>query len=487
MNAPIVRIYAFFLILFATLVALTSNWSVFQASELEANADNRRPLLEEQRVARGEIRSSDDELLAESVRSGKGERRQFTRDYPTGELFAHPVGYSFIEEGRTGIEQSFNDTLVGNENEFLSIVDQIRGRTEEGSDLTLTLDAGAQELATELLGAEGAPGALVAIEPATGAVRAMASTPSYDPNAIPEQIDALNNPPEGTPPVLINRATQNPYPPGSTMKVVTAAAALDSGEYTPDSVVDGSSPIDVSGVPLENFGGESFGEITLTEALTNSVNTVWAQVGEDLGTETMVEYMERFGFYETADLQYPESQMRASGPTRGNRLVKSGFDVGRVAIGQGGGEGQMLATPLQMALVAATVANGGVQMNPTFLQEVTDPDGRVSAELDPSERRRVISSTSAEQLTQMMVNVTNEGTAMGLTVDAGEFAGKTGTAERDRETSLNQPWFVMFAPAEDPQIAIAATIETCQGCFGGEVAGPIATAVADELLSGGGG
>jgi peptidoglycan glycosyltransferase len=151
MNAPIVRIYAFFLILFATLVALTSNWSVFQASELEANAENRRPLLEEQRVARGEIRSSDGELLAESVRSGKGERRQFTRDYPTGELFAHPVGYSFIEEGRTGIEQSFNDTLVGNENEFLSIVDQIRGRTEEGSDLTLTLDAGAQELATELL------------------------------------------------------------------------------------------------------------------------------------------------------------------------------------------------------------------------------------------------------------------------------------------------------------------------------------------------
>lgn len=485
MNTPIVRIYAFFLLLFASLIALTSTWAIFDASDLEANTANKRPLFEQQRVARGKILSADGELLAVSERQGKGENRTFERSYPTAELFAHPVGYDFIDQ-RAGIELSFNDTLVGKENEFTSIIDQLRGRTEKGSDLTLTLDAGAQQTATDLLNGESAPGAVVAIEPDTGAVRVMASTPSYNPNTIPADIDALNNPGEGATPVLINRATQNPYPPGSTMKVVTAAAALDSGEYTPDSVVDGSSPIDVSGVPLENFGGESPGPITLTQALTESVNTVWAQVGEDLGTETMVDYMERFGFYEKPDLQYPESQLRASGPTKGSRLVKSGFDVGRVALGQGGAEGQMLATPLQMALVAATVANDGVQMKPTFLEEVTDPDGRVSAELDPTENRRVISNESADQLTQMMVNVTNEGTAAGLTVDAGEFAGKTGTAERDN-TGLNQPWFIMFAPADDPQIAVAATIETCQGCFGGETAGPIATAVADQLLSGGGG
>lgn len=483
MNAPITRLYAFLLILFGLLVVFTSQWAVFDAEDLEASADNRRPLLEEQKIKRGEIRSSDGELLAVSEPRGKGETRRFVRSYPKGELFGHPVGYSFIEQGRAGIEQSENDVLVGDENEFATIIEQLTGSTEAGSDLTVTLDASAQQLAMDLLGGAGAPGALVAIEPETGAVRAMASTPGYDPNAIPEELESFNNPPEGAAPVLINRATQNPYPPGSTMKVVTAAAALDSGEFSPDSTIDGSSPADISGVPLENFGGESFGQITLTDALTNSVNTAWARVAEQLGTDTMVEYMERFGFYERPPLNYPDEQMRASGPTKGNRLVKSGFDVGRVAIGQGGAEGQMLATPLQMAMVAAAVANDGALMEPTFLEQVTDPDGRVTEELDPEQIRQAISTDSAQQLTEMMVNVTEEGTAAGLSVGGTTFAGKTGTAERNLE-GLNQPWFLLFAPAENAEIAVVATVETCQGCFGGEVAGPIATAVAEDLLGG---
>jgi penicillin-binding protein A len=480
-NAPIIRLYGVLLLLFALLVAFTSNWAVFQAEDLEARAENKRPLLEQQRIKRGEIRSSDGELLAVSEPRGRQERKRFVRSYPEGELFGHPVGYDFIDEGRTGIEQSENDVLVGEQNEFATILEQLTGSTEEGSDLTTTLDAGAQRVAMQMLGGEGAPGAVVALEPKTGAVRVMASTPGYDPNLVPEQLEELNNPAEGADPLLINRATQNPYPPGSTMKVVTAAAALDSGEFTPDSTVDGSSPAEISGVPLENFGGESRGQTTLTDALTFSVNTAWARVAEQLGTDTMVEYMERFGFYSRPEFDYPPDQVRASGPTKGNRLVKSDFDVGRVAIGQGGGEGQMLATPLQMAMVAATIANEGKLMRPTFLQEVRDPDGRVSEELDPDEVRRVISEETAAQMTEMMVNVTEEGTASGLDVGGAQFAGKTGTAERDLE-GLNQPWFLLFAPAADPEVAVVATIERCQGCFGGEVAGPIATAVAEELL-----
>jgi penicillin-binding protein A len=483
MNAPIARLYAFLLLLFGLLVLFTSNWSVFDAEDLEARVENKRPLLEQQKIKRGEIRSADGELLAVSEPVGRGERKRFVRSYPTGELFGHPVGYDYVDEGRTGIEKSENDLLVGKENEFATILEQLSGSTMQGSDLTITVDAGAQRLATDLLSRQSSPGAVVAIEVKTGAIRVMASTPGYDPNLVPEQIDQLNDPPPGAPPVLINRATQNPYPPGSTMKVVTAAAALDSGEFTPDSTVDGSSPQEISGVPLENFGNESFGTITLTDALTNSVNTAWANVGEQLGTETMVDYMERFGFYGRPDIDYPPEQIRASGPTRGNRLVKSGFDVGRVAIGQGGAEGQMLATPLQMAMVAATIGNGGKLMRPTFLQEVTDRDGRVTEELDPDEIRQVISPDSAAELTAMMVNVTEEGTAAGLNVGSAPFAGKTGTAERNNE-GLNQPWFLMFAPADDPEIAVVATIETCQGCFGGEVAGPIATAVAENLLGG---
>ncbi len=485
MNAPIARLYVVVLLLFTLLIAFTSKWSVFDASELEAKTENKRPLFAQQQIARGEIRSADGELLAVSRPRGKGEAKRYVRDYPTGSLFGNPIGYDFLDFGRTGIEQSENDILVGESNEFATILEQLSGSTEEGSDLTITIDAGAQRLATEMLSAaQGTDGgALVAIEPSTGAVRAMVSTPGFDPNEIPARLEEFNNLPPGDS-VLFNRATQSGYPPGSTMKVVTAAAALDSGEFTPESTVDGSDGQDISGVPLANSGGFSQNPITLTDALTNSVNTAWANVAEALGEDTMVEYMERFGFYSLPPLDYPDSQMIASGPRKSNgRLTRSAFDVGRVAIGQGGEEGQMQATVLQMATVAATVANGGKRMAPTFVQEVTDPDGRVSDELDPDEVEQVISEETAAQLTEMMTNVTEEGTASGLTLFGGStpFAGKTGTAEIDLE-GLNQPWFVMFAPADDPQIAIAATLERCQGCFGGDTAGPIATAVAEELL-----
>lgn len=484
MNTPITRLYAFLLLLFSLLVLFTSNWSVFDAEDLEAKTANKRPLLEQQKIKRGEIRSADGELLAVSEPRGKGEGKRFVRSYPTGELFGNPVGYDFVDEGRTGIEQSENDVLVGEENEFATLIEQLSGSTEEGSDLTITIDSGAQRLATDLLGQQG-PGALVALEPATGAVRAMVSTPGFDPNEIPERLNEFNNLPEGEDSVVLNRATQGRYAPGSTMKVVTAAAALDSGEFEPDSTVDGSDGQVISGVPLQNSGGFSQNPITLTDALTNSVNTAWANVAEQLGEDTMVEYMERFGFFELPPLDYPESQMTASGPRRTDgRLTRSGFDVGRVAIGQGGEEGQMQATPLQMAMVAATIANGGTLMEPTFLQQVTDPDGRVSEELDPDEYRDVVSEETAAQMTEMMTNVTEEGTASSLSVaNADSFAGKTGTAERDL-AGLNQPWFLMFAPAQEPKIAIAATVESCQGCFGGDTAGPIATAVAEDLLAG---
>jgi peptidoglycan glycosyltransferase len=483
-NASITKLYTFLLILFVALVALTSNWTVFDAEELEASSENKRPLFEEQQIARGEIRTVDGEVLAVSEPQGKGQSRIFVRDYPQGELFGNPVGYDFITQGRTGIEQSENDVLVGESNEFATIIEQIRGATQQGSNLTVTLDASAQRLATDLISQQG-PGSLVAIEPSTGAVRAMVSSPGFDPNTVNDEggIDALNN---ADPPRILNRATQELYPPGSTMKVVTAAAALDSGEFTPETTVDGNSGIDISGVPLENSGSEDFGTIPLTDALTFSVNTVWAQVAEELGPETMVEYMKRFGFYSDPPLDYPDGQMIPSGPynTDGD-LVEEGFDIGRVAIGQGGEEGSLLATPMQMAMVAATVANDGKLMEPTFLQEVTDPDGRVTEELDPDEFSEVMSEESAQQLTEMMTRVTQEGTATSLSLSGGAtFAGKTGTAEKNIETRLNQPWFVMFAPAEDPQIAIAATVEECTACFGGQVAGPIATAVADELLGG---
>jgi penicillin-binding protein A len=489
-NTPIVRVFALLLLLLGTLVYFTSKWAVFDAEALEENNQNRRPLIAEQQIPRGDITTADGELIAESLPQGGGNRPVFVRTYPQGALYGHPVGYSFVEVGRTGIELAENDLLIGEENEFETIIDDILNRTQEGADVSLTIDADVQRVATDALnsaiagnGLPGTGGAAVAIEPSTGAVLAMASSPGFDPNVVQDEQQFRELTQDQTAP-LVNRATQSTYPPGSTMKVVTAAAALDSGEFAPETTLSGATGIEIGGVPLENAGGQSFGQIDMRFALTNSVNTYFAQVGEQLGTDTMVTYMERFGFYADPELDYPDNQMRASGIYNADGdLVRDDFDVGRVAIGQGGAEGQNLASATQMAQVAGTIANGGVLMEPTFLREATDPDGRTIEELDPDEQNRVVSEEVAAQVTEMMTSVTQEGTASSLTVDGVTFAGKTGTAEKDIETSLNQPWFIGFAPAQDPQVAVAATIESCTGCFGGEVAGPVATQIMETALA----
>jgi peptidoglycan glycosyltransferase len=492
LNPPIVRLYGLLLLLFAALIGFTSYWAVFDSTALKDNPQNRRPLIVEQTVKRGLIKTADGVVVAQSHPVGGGKHPVYVRGYPQGSLFGNPVGYSFVDLGQTGIERSQNAALAGERNEFTSILDQIRGVPQEGDNVTLTIDANAQRVATQALqsaisstpGAAGSGGAVVALDPTTGAVKAMASVPGYDPNSLENAKvrKRLSQPSSGAP--IVNRATQSTYPPGSTMKVVTAAAALDSGQFTPDSVLSGRSPQTIDGLPLSNAGGEQFGDINMTTALTFSVNTYFAQVGEQLGTSTMVSYMKRFGFYADPQLDYPGDQMAPSGAYNSSgHLVTSAFDVGRVAIGQGGAEGQDLTTPLQMAEVAATVANGGKLMRPTFVQQVTDPDGRVTAKLSPKVQSTAVSPQTAAELTDMMTHVTQEGTAAGLTMGGVTFAGKTGTAEiGDPANGINQPWFIAFAPAVNPQVAVAATIERCQGCFGAEVAGPIATQVMESLL-----
>lgn len=486
MNDAIVRLFLGLLFLFSLLVAFTSNWAVFDADELKMKTENKRPLFEAQQIERGKIFTSDGAVIADSRQKGAGDQLRYIRQYPEGALFGNPIGYSFITQGTVGFERSEQSVLTGEENEFTTILDQIRGQQREGSDIVTTLDADAQQLATDQLAAQPSPGAVVAIVPDTGAVRVMASTPGYDPNTVPSEIDQLN---QADPSVLKDRTIQEPYPPGSTMKVVTAAAALDSGAVDADEPIDSPSGLEISGVPLANDFDEDFPGETMEDALTNSVNTYFAQVGERVGAETLLDYMKRFGFEKDPEVEIPDGQKAPSGVYAqtgdGLRLTEEGFDIGRVAIGQGGQEGQLLATPFQMAEVAATVANGGQLMRPTLVQEIKDPDGRTTESLDPEVQSEVISEDTAEQLTQMMTSVVNNGTAAGLAGDLGgtTFAGKTGTAEINIPQDIAQPWFIAFAPVEDPQIAVAATIERCVGCFGGDTAGPIATAVMAQLLS----
>ena len=480
MNAPILKLFGLVLVLFAALAGMTSYNSVINAEEYRDNDLNKRPQIEQAQVKRGVIRARDGSLLARSVKDP--EDGLYERRYPPqARRFSHVLGYDYaLGIGRAGLERARNDALTGEEDEITSIVDDLRGERKVGDNVITNLDPRAQQVALNALG--GRRGSVVAIEPATGKVRVMASTPGFDPGALrrPAVYSRLSR--QANSP-LFNRATQAGYAPGSTMKVVTAAAALDSGKFTPQSTVSGRSPIIVSGVPLKNFSNRQFGAIPLTTALTNSVNTVWAQVAQTVGRKRMQDYMERFGFDSDLPLDYPDNQMFASGvfDLKREQLIPTGsrrVDIGRVGIGQE----RLRVTPLQMATVAATVANGGVRMRPSITNRIVDEDGRTVESIKPQPAQRVMSAQSAGQLTQMMSDVVREGTGTAAALDGIEVAGKTGTAELNIPRSINQPWFIGFAPRSQPKVAIAVTLENVIGGQGGVVAAPIAKQVMQELL-----
>jgi penicillin-binding protein A len=468
MSGPIYRLFALVVLLFGVLVFFTSRWTVLQAGGLRENKLNRRVLLEQLEIKRGTIRAANGTVLARAV---PGPRKTWGRTYPTSQLFAQPVGYANTELGQlAGLEQTRDDALTGDTGEFGSILDQLRGKEKVGDDVRTTLDVPGQKAAYQALG--GRKGAVVALNPRTGAVQVMAANPSYNPE----------HPGKGG--STFNRVTQPAYAPGSTFKVVTASAAIDSGKYQPSSVVDGSSPKTISGTSLSNDGGESFGPIDLTTALTKSVNTVWAQVAVNLGKSTMARYMQRFGFYQKPPLDFPEDQRRASGEYKGQRLLNPRsplIDVGRMGIGQD----KLAVTPLQMAMVAAGVANRGRLMKPHLTDRIVDPDGRTVDKIQSETYSRVMSPGSAEKVSQMMQNVVREGTGTAAALSGIDVAGKTGTAEVGCPGGAQgvQTWFIAFAPAKNPKVAIAATIE-CSGGQGGTVAAPVAKTVMEAILRG---
>jgi peptidoglycan glycosyltransferase len=481
MNQPIVRLFGLVAAMFALLLAFTSRWTIFEAGSLRDNPLNARSLLEQQRVDRGEILAANGKVLARSVRSSASRSSEaiYTRTYPSGEEFAHAVGYYYIDLGRTGLENYRNATLSGQSGTNLqSVLDQLQGKRKQGNDVYTTLDPAAQQVANSAL--DGHEGAVVALEPSTGAVKVLASSPGYNPNALrsTRSYERLAKTAQGKP--LVDRATQFGYAPGSTFKVVTATAAIDSGKYTDESTVDGRNDVPVSGVPLQNDDNESFGQITLTQALAKSVNTVWAQVAEHVGKPTMARYMRRFGFDSKPQLDYPAGEMSSSGEYSRGRLLaptSSQVDVGRMGIGQD----KLEVTPLQMAEVAAAVGNRGRLMRPHMTARIVDPDGRTVKRISPQLQSVVMKPSTAAAVRSMMEAVVNEGTGTSAQIPGVQVAGKTGTAETQIGAEINNVWFIAFAPAEHPKVAIAVTLKGVPG-QGAAFAAPIAREVLERLL-----
>ena len=475
MNRPIVKLYALVVVLFALLIAFTSRWTIFQAASLRDNHLNNRQLLEHERIDRGRIVAADGTVLARSARRPDG---TYVRHYPAGAEFAQAIGYSYIDLGSTGLERYRNGPLEGEASSGLqAILDQLQGRSNRGDEIHTTLDPAAQRTAIAALG--GHTGAVVALDPRTGAVRVMVSSPSFDPEAArtPSSFKKIERDP-GDP--LINRATQFGYPPGSTFKIVTATAAIDTGKFTPSSVVSGRNGIVVSGVPLNNDENENLGPLTLTQGLAKSVNTVWAQVAERVGKPALANYMRRFGFDADPQLDYPAGEMTPSGEYQGNRLIaptSPKVDLGRLGIGQD----KLAVTPLQMAQVAAAVANHGQLMAPHLTSRIVNPEGETVQRIEPRVQSVVMKPSTAAAITGMMEAVVNEGTGVSAQIPGIQVAGKTGTAETQIGTAINNVWFIAFAPASDPKVAIAVTLKGVPG-QGAAFAAPVAKTVMEALL-----
>ena len=469
MTAQITRLFTVIVVLFALLVIFTTRWTVIDASKLDNNSLNSLTLVAELKIKRGRLIADDGSVLARSVPAGGG---TWKRAYPNGSLFAQAIGYSDLAlRSADGLEESDGSYTRGLQTGLNSIFGQLTP-TRVGDDVYTTLDPRAQRVAQQQLA--GHAGSVVAINPQTGAIKVMYANPGYDDN----------NPPPKGPGTSFNRSTQASYPPGSTFKVVTATAAIDSGQYTPSSTVNGNSPVTISGVPLSNDNNQSWGNVDLTTALTYSINTVWAQVAVHLGIGTMTNYMQRFGFYSKPPLDYPPNKLRASDVLsyKGKPLAPGSpnEDIGRIGIGQGG----LLVTPLQMAMVASAVADGGKLMVPHLTTRVVNKDGVTVKTISPSVFNQVMKPSSAQALTQMMTKVVEEGTGTAAQLGGISVAGKTGTASIGAQGSnLTEPWFIGFAPVQNPKIAVAVTVDETQGGFGGTVAAPIAKTVIQTLLS----
>lgn len=472
MNKPIRRVFFVVVALFALLVFYTARWTVFEARQLNQNTLNKIPAQKNAKKPRGAIMSASGRVLARSTRRASGE---YVRSYPQGPLFAHPLGYSFAFYGQSGLEKFWDQRLSGQTRSAKSILDSALGRGGEEQNMLTALDSGGQRLATQLMGANR--GAVVVMEPRTGRLPVYLSLPSYNPELMgtPEGVKALNR--DRSSP-LVDRVADSTYPPGSTFKVVTAAAALDSGAMSLEDTVDGSSPQTFASRPLANYANTQFGQVTLATALTNSVNTAFGNIGVELGQDRLLEYMRLFGFYAPPPVDLPRNELLASGlrDARGNLLSDdANIDLARTAIGQE----RLAVTPLQMATVAATVANDGVRMAPRIARSFRDEYGRVTFEVKPQKATRVIKRSTAAQLNKMMRKVVEQGTGTAANIGDVRMAGKTGTAELG--SGKNQAWFIGFAPYDAPRYAVAVSIENTDGT-GGAVAAPIAAQVLQFLL-----
>lgn len=463
MARAIRRLFWVFIAMFVALILMLTYVQVWAAPKYKIHPANTRAVEEEMKIERGLILSADGKQLAKNDQQGQ----YFLREYPFGDLTEPWLGYNNLRYGRAGLERVYNEELTGQAG-LLGITSswsQILGQNKRGSDLKLTVRMDVQQAAAKALGDR--KGAVVALDPKTGAILAMVSYPRYDPNTLTEDWKELVAN-EGRP--LLNRAIQGLYPPGSTFKMIVASAALQTGEATPDTIfVDNDGEVTIDGYVIHNFDNKVYGEHDFRKAFSSSINTTFATVGADLGAETVASYADAFGFGKDLPWKLGGAASRFPDPSS-----MDDAHVAQASIGQG----EVVATPILMGLVACAAANDGRIMKPYIVDQVLSYNGAVVETTSPSVWLQPIDAAIAATLKDFMVEAVRSGTGTGAAIKGVQVAGKTGTAE----VAGAEPhaWFAGFAPADDPQVAVVVIVEN--GGSGGSVAAPVAKQVMAAAL-----
>ncbi|MEA1904028.1 MAG: penicillin-binding transpeptidase domain-containing protein [Actinomycetota bacterium] len=481
MNGPIRRLGIGVFGLMGVMLLAVTWFQVVRADDLKTDPRNPRPALTERGKERGLIVAADGTIVAQSIEDV--ENRAFIRQYPEGEAFAHTVGYSSFLVGDTGLEAAYSSGLRSRRDLTISdLIGAILGQDLRPKSLEITIDSRLQRAALEALGDRS--GAVVALDPRTGAVLASVSTPSFDPESLlandaAVQWEALLIDPRRP---LLDRGTKEIYAPGSTFKTIIAAAGIDTGRVAPGTVFDDPVEFDLPGseATIANFSGNVCNDgvsVTLLIAFVRSCNTIFADLAIQLGATDIGITAEALGF--NSDIPYEWTIPQAVWDTES-------LTNDPAALGQSGiGERDVRATPLHMAMVAAAVANNGVVVNPYLVQRVYDSDGETVETTQLREIGRAMAPETASILAQMMERVVTEGTGRLAAVPGVRVAGKTGTATGSSDFS--NPWFIGFAPVDNPSIAIAVfvegTPESGESATGGSVAAPIAAALIEIWLS----
>ncbi|HEU4807165.1 MAG TPA: penicillin-binding transpeptidase domain-containing protein [Homoserinimonas sp.] len=478
MNKELKRVSIVVLLMFVALFCSGTFITVFQADQLRADDRNVRTLYDSFSAERGPL-LVEGTPIAESV--PVDDDFKFLRTYTNPELYAAVTGYFTLNQGNAGIEGSMNEVLSGTaDSQFLDHINSIlTGKSPKGAAVELTIDAVAQQTAWDALGDNS--GAVIAIDPRTGAILAMVSKPSYDPNLLASHdtsavIDSYNALLEAPGHPLFNRTISGDlYHPGSVFKVLVAAAALDSGQFTPETTVPNPAELQLplSTSVIHNASRSTCGpgaEVTLADALRISCNIPFAEIGTQLGEELIAGYAESFGYGQR--IQVPMTASASNYP--------KGMDAPQLMLSSFG-QSNVRVTPLQIAMTTAAIANDGMLMQPTLVKRVIAPDLTVIEPFQEEVFSEPISAETAATMRALMVNNVNNGAAGNARISGVEVGGKTGTAE-NAEGTANTLWFTGFAPAGDPQIAVAVVVENGQG-FGDSVASPIARKVIEAVLN----